>query len=85
MDIVSLFFIAVGLAMDAFSVAVTDGITLRRVRIRDSFLVGVFFGGSSLSCRVSAGFWEVRFPPIYSNATIGLHLFCWRSSAENDL
>ena len=45
MDIVSLFFIAVGLAMDAFSVAVTDGITLRRVRIRDALLVGVFFGG----------------------------------------
>lgn len=45
MDIVSLILIALGLAMDAFSVAVTDGIVLRKVKIKDALLVGFFFGG----------------------------------------
>lgn len=45
MDFLSLFFIAVGLAMDAFSVAITDGIVLKKVRWTNAAKVGLFFGG----------------------------------------
>ncbi len=38
------FFIALGLAMDAFAVAVTSGIVAKRVRARDALKVGAFFG-----------------------------------------
>ncbi len=44
MDIISLLFIAVGLAMDAFSVAVTDGIILKRIKIRNALKIGLYFG-----------------------------------------
>ena len=44
MDIVTLLFIAVGLAMDAFSVAITDGITIKKVKIVNAFKIALFFG-----------------------------------------
>lgn len=43
MDFLSLFFIAVGLAMDAFSVAITDGIVLKKVRWTNAAKIGLFF------------------------------------------
>lgn len=45
MDFITLFLIAVGLAMDAFSVAVTDGIILKKVTPAKALKVGIFFGG----------------------------------------
>ncbi len=45
MDFVTLLLIAIGLAMDAFSVAVTDGIVLKKVTPAKAMKVGVFFGG----------------------------------------
>jgi putative Mn2+ efflux pump MntP len=45
LDIISLLFVAVGLAMDAFSVAITDGIVLKnRLRMRNALKIGLFFG-----------------------------------------
>ena len=44
MDIITLLFIAVGLAMDAFSVAITDGITIKRVKLSDALKIALFFG-----------------------------------------
>ena len=44
MDLISLLLIAVGLAMDAFSVAVTDGIILKKPKIYQAAKVGLFFG-----------------------------------------
>ena len=44
MDFITLFIIAVGLAMDAFSVAVTDGIILKQIKIRYALKIGLFFG-----------------------------------------
>ncbi|MDD6213961.1 MAG: manganese efflux pump MntP family protein [Firmicutes bacterium] len=43
-DIISVFLIAIGLAMDAFSVAVTDGIVIGRVKARQAIKIGLFFG-----------------------------------------
>ena len=44
MDFITLFLIAVGLAMDAFSVAISDGIVLKKVKISDALKIGLFFG-----------------------------------------
>lgn len=44
MDFITLLLIAVGLAMDAFSVAITDGIILKNIRLRYAFKIGLFFG-----------------------------------------
>lgn len=48
MDIISLLFVAVGLAMDAFSVAVTDGIILRNIKIRNALKIAFYFGAFQL-------------------------------------
>ena len=44
MDFVTLLFVAVGLAMDAFSVAVTDGIVIKKVRAVNALKIALFFG-----------------------------------------
>ena len=44
MDILSLLFLAVALAMDAFSAAVTDGMIVKKIRFYDALKVGLFFG-----------------------------------------
>lgn len=44
MDIFSMFFLAVGLAMDAFSVSITRGMTLK-CNFKHAFIIALFFGG----------------------------------------
>ena len=44
MDIGSLFVLAVGLSMDAFAVAVCKGLAIGRTSLRDSAIVGLWFG-----------------------------------------
>lgn len=45
MDIVTLFFIAVGLSMDAFSVAICKGLSMERASAWRCSVVGLWFGG----------------------------------------
>ena len=45
MHFVELFFIALGLSMDAFAVAVCKGLSVSRVRIRHVCITGLYFGG----------------------------------------
>jgi len=45
MGLVTLLFIAFGLAMDAFAVSITYGITTKHERINHALRVGLFFGG----------------------------------------
>lgn len=45
MDLFSLLFLAAALAMDAFSVAVTDGMLIKNIRITGALKIGLFFGG----------------------------------------
>ena len=42
---VTIFLIAVGLAMDAFAVSITSGITIKRLEMKHAFLIAAFFGG----------------------------------------
>ncbi len=44
MDMVTITFIAFGLAMDAFAVSITSGITIRYLRIKHALRIGIFFG-----------------------------------------
>ncbi|MCX7715385.1 MAG: manganese efflux pump MntP family protein [Clostridia bacterium] len=44
MDILSLLLVAVGLAMDAFSVALTSGMAINRLKLRNALKIGAFFG-----------------------------------------
>ena len=44
MDIFSIVFLAIALAMDAFGVSVTDGIIIKKVRISQAVKIGLFFG-----------------------------------------
>ena len=45
MSWLELFFIAVGLSMDAFAVALCKGLVMDRIRVKDGVLVALFFGG----------------------------------------
>ena len=44
MDLTAIFLIALGLAMDAFAVSVTNGITIKHQRIQNALKIGLFFG-----------------------------------------
>ncbi len=44
MDLVSVFFIAVGLAMDAFAVSISNGVVIKRYSIMHSIKFGLYFG-----------------------------------------
>jgi Predicted membrane protein len=44
MNLPELFFIAIGLSMDAFAVAVCSGLTMPEATIKKSLLVGLYFG-----------------------------------------
>jgi putative Mn2+ efflux pump MntP len=44
MDIISIVIIAVGLAMDAFAVSITSGITIKRLHINHALKIALFFG-----------------------------------------
>ena len=45
MSLLSLFFVAVGLSMDAFAVAVCKGLATPKITVRKAALVGLWFGG----------------------------------------
>ena len=44
MSLITILFIAVGLAMDAFAVSVASGVTIQRLRIRHALRIALFFG-----------------------------------------
>lgn len=45
MSLIELFFIAVGLSMDAFAVSICKGLSMRQMKPRDAVVVGLYFGG----------------------------------------
>jgi putative Mn2+ efflux pump MntP len=44
MNMIMILFIAFGLAMDAFAVSITNGITIKHQRINNALKIGIFFG-----------------------------------------
>ena len=45
MGIIELLILAVGLAMDAFAVSICKGLAMKRVRLKECVIVGLWFGG----------------------------------------
>jgi len=45
MSLLDLFLTAVGLAMDAFAVSICKGLALRKIRLKDCLICGLWFGG----------------------------------------
>ena len=45
MSTISIFIIAIGLALDAFAVSVSSGVVLKKMRIHHALLIASFFGG----------------------------------------
>ena len=44
MSFTVLILLAVGLAMDAFAVSITNGITIKNIKIKHALIIGLFFG-----------------------------------------
>lgn len=44
-DFISIILIAIALAMDAFSVSITEGLSLKKIKLSQAILIGLFFGG----------------------------------------
>ncbi|TET63582.1 manganese efflux pump [Candidatus Bathyarchaeota archaeon] len=44
MDVITILLIAFGLALDSFSVSITSGLTIKRLKINDALRIAVFFG-----------------------------------------
>lgn len=45
MEIVTIIVLAIGLAMDAFAVSVCKGLSIQNTKLKDSIIVGAWFGG----------------------------------------
>lgn len=45
MGVISIILLAIGLAMDAFAVAVTSGIAIKNLRLKHALLIAITFGG----------------------------------------
>ena len=45
MGIIEIILIAVSLAMDAFAVSICKGLSMKKVKKRDVFIIALFFGG----------------------------------------
>lgn len=61
MDGVELFAIALGLSMDAFAVAVSKGLCLRKMRYKYALITGLFFGGFQALMPLIGFFLGVQF------------------------
>ena len=44
MDMITIVVIAIGLAMDAFAVSITSGLTMKHQKIHYAFRIALFFG-----------------------------------------
>ena len=89
MDILSLLFLAVALAMDAFSAAVTDGMIVKKIRFYDALKVGLFFGVPCIGNLVSGVATDIveRFDHWIAFVLLGflgLHMI-WESRTEQEI
>ena len=67
MGFLELLLIGVGLSMDAFAVAVCQGLCMPKLNLRFALVIALFFGGL-----------EHSSPAISSRSTIGWRFSCWR-------
>ena len=79
MPLLSILLIALGLAMDAFAVSITSGITIKNLKVRHALLVGAAFGIFQALMPVlgwAVGQWAYRFISVVDYwVAFGLLLF----------
>lgn len=61
MDIVTLFTLAVGLAMDAFAVSICKGLAMKKISVGKTAIVGLWFGGFQALMPVLGFFLGIQF------------------------
>lgn len=61
MGILELFVLAVGLSMDAFAVSICKGLALNRITVKNTVIVGAWFGGFQALMPVIGYFLGVQF------------------------
>jgi len=93
MDFISILFLAVGLAMDAFSVSITRGLTLK-CNIKYALIIALFFGGFQALMPVLGWFSGIQLQSIVSTIApwiafllllgIGLKMIYESFSTEKD-
>ncbi len=67
MDFISLFLIAIGLSMDAFSVAICRGLEMRKVNMKNTIIIALFFGGFQGLMPIIGWFASVNFSEYITN------------------
>lgn len=65
MDFISILFLAVGLAMDAFSVSITRGLTLK-CNVKYALIIAIFFGGFQALMPVLGWFSGIQLQSVVS-------------------
>lgn len=65
MDLISIIFLAIGLAMDAFSVSITKGLVLKS-SFKQSLIIALFFGGFQVLMPVLGWFSGIQLQYIVS-------------------
>ncbi len=63
MSIPELFFIAVGLSMDAFAVAICKGLSMQKATLKKSVIVGLYFGGFQAIMPLIGYYFGSQFAP----------------------
>ena len=67
MGLTELFFIAVGLSMDAFAVAACAGLTMPKVSAKKAVIIGLWFGGFQAAMPLIGYLAAVRFADMIDN------------------
>lgn len=82
MGTIELFFLAVGLSMDAFAVSVCKGLGLGKIKFKDMLTAGLWFGGfQALMPTAWDIYWVRSFSNILRVSTTGSSLCFWYLSA----
>lgn len=83
MSLISVFFIGIGLSMDAFAVSIAKGMTMKKHEVlRYALILAVFFGMFQALMPCLDGLLAVTFRKSSPLLIIGLPLVYWQSSAS---
>lgn len=78
MDIMSLFILAAGLAMDAFAVSICKGLAMKKATMGKAAVAGLWFGGFQALMPVLGFCWEHSFAGRSQQSITGSLSFYWR-------
>lgn len=67
MSIIDLVLVAIGLAMDAFAVSVTKGLSMKKMKYKNAIKAGVYFGGFQALMPTIGYFLGKRFENLITN------------------